>query len=69
MIQVRGERVLSESRLERKRKGDQRKQEVKGVERVEKNARESQKARQNSLNTARGTRKRRKGISKRANVL
>ena len=41
MIQVRGERVLSESRLERKRKGDQRKQEVKGVERVEKNARES----------------------------
>ena len=41
MIQVRGERVLSEIRLERKRKGDQRKQEVKDVERVEKNARES----------------------------
>ena len=41
MIQVRGERVLSESRLERMRKGDQRKQEVKGAERVEKNARES----------------------------
>ena len=42
MIQVCGDRVLSESRLQKKkRKGDQRKQELKGVERVEKNARES----------------------------
>ena len=37
LIQVRGERVLSENRLERKRQSDQRKQEVKGVKRVEKN--------------------------------
>ena len=38
MIQVRGERVLSENGLERKRQSSQRKQEVKGVKRVEKNA-------------------------------
>ena len=37
LIKVRGERVLSENRLERKRQSDQRKQEVKGVKRVEKN--------------------------------
>ena len=41
MIQVRGERVLSENGLERKRQSSQRKQEVKGVKRVEKNAQES----------------------------
>ena len=41
IIQVRGERVLSENRLERKRQSDQRKQEVKGVKRVDKNAKES----------------------------
>ena len=40
MIQVRGERVLSENRLDRKRQSNQRKQEVKGVKRVEKNAQE-----------------------------
>ena len=43
MIQVRGERVLSESRLERKRKGDQRKQEVKGAERVKKTREKARK--------------------------
>ena len=32
---------MSENRLERKRQSDQRKQEVKGVKRVEKNAEES----------------------------
>ena len=41
IIQVRGERVLSENRLERKRQSGQRKQEVKGVKRVDKNAKES----------------------------
>ena len=41
MIHVRGERVLCENRLEIKRQSDQRKQEVKGVKRVEKNAQES----------------------------
>ena len=41
MIHVRGERVLCENRLERKRQSDQRKQEIKGVKRVEKNAQES----------------------------
>ena len=43
IIQVRGEGILSENRLERKRQGDQRKQEVKGVKRVEENAEESKK--------------------------
>ena len=41
IIQVRGEGILSENRLERKRQSDQRKQEVKGVKRVEENAEES----------------------------
>ena len=41
IIQVRGERVLIENRLERKRQRGQRKQEVKGVKRVDKNAKES----------------------------
>ena len=41
IIQVRGEGTLSENRLERKRQSDQRKQEVKGVKRVEENAEES----------------------------
>ena len=41
IIQVRGERVLSENRLERKRQRGQRKREVKGVKRVDKNAKES----------------------------
>ena len=40
MIQVRGEGVLGENRLERKRQSDQRKHEVKGVKRVQKNAHE-----------------------------
>ena len=47
MIQVRGERVLSENRLDRKRQSNQRKQEVKGVKRIEKNAQEIWKGRQN----------------------
>ena len=39
MIQVRGERVSSENRLEIERESDQREREnLKGVERVEKNA-------------------------------
>ena len=41
IIQVRGERVLSGNRLERKRQSGQRKQELKGVKRVDKNAIES----------------------------
>ena len=41
IIQVRGERVLSGKRLERKRQSGQRKQELKGVKRVDKNAKES----------------------------
>ena len=41
IIQVRGERVLSGNRLERKRQSGQRKQELKGVKRVDKNAKES----------------------------
>ena len=41
IIQVRGERVLSENKLERKTQSGQRQQEVKGVERIEKNAQES----------------------------
>ena len=40
IIQVRGERVLSENRLEGKRQSDQRKKEVKSVKRVKKNAQE-----------------------------
>ena len=41
IIQVRGERVLSGNRLDIKRQSDQRKQELKGVKRVDKNAKES----------------------------
>ena len=41
MIQVCGERVLSENRMKRKRPSDQKKQKVKDVKRVEKNAQES----------------------------
>ena len=43
MIQVCGERVLSENRMKRKRPSDQKKkkQEVKDVKRVQKNAQES----------------------------
>ena len=42
MIQVFGERVLSENRMKRKRLSDQKKkQEAKDVKRVEKNERES----------------------------
>ena len=41
IIQVRGERVLSGNRLERKRQSGQRKQELKGIKRVDKNAKES----------------------------
>ena len=40
IIQVREDRVLSENRLERNRQSDQKKQEVKGVKRVEKKVRE-----------------------------
>ena len=42
---IRGERVLSENRLERKRQSHLRKQELKGVKRVEKNAQERLKGR------------------------
>ena len=38
MIQVRGERVSSENRLEIERESDQKRKNLKGVERVEKNA-------------------------------
>ena len=41
IIQVRGEMVLGENRPERKGQSDRRKQEVKGVKRVVKNAHES----------------------------
>ena len=41
MIQVREEGALSENRPERKRQSYQRKQEVKGIKRVDKNAQES----------------------------
>ena len=67
MIQVRGERVLIENRLDVKRQNDQRKQQVNGVMRVQKIAQESYKGRQNRQNMARGTRKRSiKGIIKKA---
>ena len=39
---------MSENKLKRKRKSDQRKLEVKGVKHVEKNAQESQRGHQNS---------------------
>ena len=39
---------MSENKLKRKRQSDQRKQEVKGVKQVEKNAQESQRGHQNS---------------------
>ena len=69
IIQVRRNKVLSECRLERKRQSDQRKQEVKGVKPVERNAQRSKKGRWDRQNTARETRKRtRKGISKKANI-
>ena len=64
IIQVRGERVLIENRLNIKRQSDQRKQQVNGVKKI---AQESYKGRQNRQNTARGTRKRTiKDISKKA---
>ena len=69
MFQVRGERVLSEYRMKRKRLSDQKKQEVKDVKRVEKNAQESQRGHQNRQNTVKGTRRRtRKDIGKKANI-
>ena len=69
MFQVRGERVLSENRMKRKRLGDQKKQEIKDVKRVEKNAQESQRGHQNRQNTVKGTRRRtRKDIGKKANI-
>ena len=43
IIQVRGEKVLSDHRLKRKTKSDLRKQEIKGVKRVEKNAKRARK--------------------------
>ena len=69
MFQVRGERVLSENRMKRKRLSDQKKQEIKDVKRVEKNAQESQRGHQNRQNTVKGTRRRtRKDIGKKANI-
>ena len=69
MIQVCGEKVLSENRMKRKRPSDQKKQEVKDVKRVEKNAQESKRGHQNRQNTVKGTRKRtRKDISKKTNI-
>ena len=69
MIQVPGERVLSENRLDIKRQSDKRKQQVNSVKRVQKIAQEGQKGRQNRQNTARGTRKRtRKGTSKKGSI-
>ena len=41
MIQVCGERVLSENRMKRKRLSDQKKQKVKDIKGVVKNAQES----------------------------
>ena len=41
IIQVRGERVLIENRLDIKRQSDQRKQQVNGLKRVQKIAQES----------------------------
>ena len=41
IIQVRGERVLIENRLDIKRQSDQRKQQVNGIKRVQKNEQES----------------------------
>ena len=41
MIQVCGERVLSENRMKRKRPSDQKKKEVKDVKGIEKNTQES----------------------------
>ena len=41
IIQVRGEKVLIENRLDIKRQSDQRKQQVNGVKRVQKIAQES----------------------------
>ena len=49
IIQVRGARVLSEDRLDRKRQYDQRRQEVKGVKRIAKNAQESLRGRQKDV--------------------
>ena len=46
MIQVCGERVLSGNRMKRKRLSDRKKQEVKNLKRVEKNAQESQRGHQ-----------------------
>ena len=41
IIQVLGDRVLTKNRLKKKRQSDRKKQEVKGVKRVGKNAQES----------------------------
>ena len=49
IIQVRGARVLSEDRLDRKRQYDQRRQDVKGVKRIVKNAQESLRGRQKDV--------------------
>ena len=55
--------------MKRKRLDNQKKQKVKDVKRVEKNAQESQRGHQNRQNTVKGTRKRtRKNISKKANI-
>ena len=60
---------MNENRPERKRQNDQTKQEVIGVKRVEKNAKESEKGHQNRQNATRRTRKRtRKGINIKANI-
>ena len=49
IIQVRGARVLSEDRLDRKRQYDQRRQDVKGVKRIVTNAQESLRGRQKDV--------------------
>ena len=56
--------------MKRNRQSDQKKQEVKDVKRVEKNALESSRGHKNRQNTARGTRRRtRKDISKKGEYL
>ena len=71
MIQVCGDRVLSENRMKRKRLSNPKKQEEKDAKRVEKNAQESWRGHQNRQNTVKGTRRRTRKdiiISKKANI-
>ena len=67
IIQVGGERVFSENRLERKIQSDQRKQEVKGVKRVEKTRKKVRKdAEISGIRQEEREREQREGISKKA---